>query len=572
MLMLETLECHVAAVMETLVEVAVMDLAGLLNRYYTSSAAGVAVYCLSTDVCPAEERPHFSEALTKEFTALLKALAKEAVEKILIKLKVSICGVEDGPAAVSQAALSDPAKQTSLIPKAEPEAGTEERKSNAGLTPADAAGCESSQCSLAGSEPEAVLTESTSGLSSDGSRNDDVQEHAVASTPPRRKKRTGALYKCPSCDKLFALKCLMERHHRIHSKPHLCSECGKRFACARSLSAHLQRHTGEKQYKCSECGKEFAYKYTLSRHVRRHSLNKPTTHTCTLCEKEFSGLLALQRHRCCALNKTFVCSRCPETFECRQSLDDHENLHPGERDFVCEMCGQSFFSSLSLATHRVTHTQKEKCCDALGLGCTDSSVLRSHLSKHTGEKLFSCEVCGKGCSHQSALKHHMLTHTGERPYICEMCGKRCGHASALQNHMRIHTGKKPEKPVCGVCGKSFRCTVNLKYHMSIHTGVRPYACDQCDKKFSNPSNLKLHMSIHTGEKMYGCNVCRRRFTQASSLRVHRLIHTGEMPFKCSTCGKEFLHRAEFRKHQKGHVSEEASVVRNSSVGLQSPPF
>lgn len=407
------------------------------------------------------------------------------------------------------------------------------------------------------SEPEAMLTEPISELTSDVSREDVIQEDVDASTatPKLKKRKTPGSFQCPSCDKSFALKCLMDRHYLTHSKPHLCSECGKRFAGLQGLIAHSRRHTGEKLYKCSDCGMEFGYKYTLGRHMRRHSLKKPLTHTCTLCENQFLGLLALQRHRCCAVKKTFVCSLCPETFECRQSLADHENLHSGDRDFVCEMCGESFFSSSSLATHRVSHMQKENCCDVLGLGCSDLSVLKNHLSKHTGEKLFSCEVCGKGCSHRSALKHHMLTHTGERPYICETCGKRCGHASALQNHMRIHTGKKPgQQTECNVCGKIFRRVVNLKYHMSVHTGVKPYACDQCDKKFSNPSNLKLHMMIHSGEKMYGCNICGRRFTQSSSLKLHRRIHTGERPYQCVVCGQGFMYSGEFKKHQRSHLS------------------
>ncbi|KAM6902310.1 uncharacterized protein FYW49_015933 [Xenentodon cancila] len=349
----------------------------------------------------------------------------------------------------------------------------------------------------------------------------------------------------------------MERHYLTHTKPHICPQCGKRFSVLRGLIAHSGKHTGKKAHKCSECGTEFAYKSTLDRHMRKHAVEKPFTYTCPLCEILFSGKLEFQRHRCSALKKTFVCSLCPETFECRQSLADHENHHSGDRDFVCEMCGEGFLSFPSLATHRVTHMQKEDCCAVLGLGCSDMRVLKNHLSKHTGEKLFTCEICGKGCSHQSALKHHMLTHTGERPYICETCGKRCSHASALQNHMRIHTGKKPgQKPSCSICSKTFSSTVKLKYHMSVHTGEKPYACNQCEKKFTNPSNLNIHMRIHSGEKMYGCNICGRRFTQSSSLKLHRRIHTGEMVFHCTVCTKGFIYRKDLKNHMKGHLSAE----------------
>ncbi|XP_030292122.1 zinc finger protein 235-like isoform X2 [Sparus aurata] len=548
MLSLETFENQVSAVMDTLVKAAVTELGTLLDKCSANAMAArqrsapAPVTPLETEkeeeseATAPEGRRQFNEAITTQFASLMAAWAKGAVEKMLMILKVSMCEAEDVPAAEQR--LSYKTKQ--VVGSKKPDAATHETNSGS---------------------PE---------LASDVSEEDVVQNDAdaLSATSKIKKKKTTGPFKCPSCDKSFALKCLMDRHYLTHSKPHLCSECGKRFSGLRGLAAHSRRHTGEKLYKCSDCGTEFAYKSTFKRHMHQHSLQKPITHVCKLCENQFTGLLPLQRHRCCALKKTFVCSLCPETFECRQSLADHENLHSGEKDFVCEMCGESFFSSPSLATHRVTHTQKENCCDVLGFGSSDSSVLRNHMSKHTGEKLFSCEVCGKGCSHQSALKHHMLTHTGERPYICETCGKRCGHASALQNHMRIHTGKKRgQKPVCDVCGKKFRCMVNLKYHMSVHTGERPYACDQCDKKFSNPSNLKLHTMIHLGKKMYGCNICGKRFTQSTSLKVHRRIHTGERPYRCMVCGKGFMYCSEFRKHERSHLPDGHGPSERTAVKI-----
>ncbi|XP_040915707.1 gastrula zinc finger protein XlCGF26.1-like isoform X2 [Toxotes jaculatrix] len=582
MFSVETFQSQICAVMESLVEAAVAELSRLLEGHWANGmapaqrrSAPAALTAVkheeeeeeSEEPAP-EERQQFNKAITNQFAVLMGAWTKGAVEKIALMLRVSMCEAEDGPAAEQRAGPNDKTKQMSVKQKAGQGARLKKtargfrqrrKKIEGGLKPAktDVATHEQSN-SGSPSEPPALLTESMSESAPEPASAVNQEDTGTSTTTSKiRKKKTTGPFKCPSCDKTFALKCLMDRHYLTHSKPHLCSECGKRFAGLQGLMAHSRRHTGEKLYKCPDCGTEFAYKYTFKRHMRQHSLKKPNTHVCTLCENQFTGALALQRHRCCALKKTFVCSLCPETFECRKSLADHENLHSGDRDFVCEMCGESFFSSSSLATHRVTHMQKENCCDLLGVGCSDVSVLKNHLSKHTGEKLFPCEVCGKGCSHQSALKHHMLTHTGERPYVCETCGKRCGHASALQNHMRIHTGKKPgQQPVCTVCGKKLSCMVNLKYHMSIHTGEKPYTCDQCDKKFSNPSNLKLHMTIHSGEKMYGCNICGRRFTQSSSLKLHRRIHTGERPYCCVVCGKGFMHSGDLKKHQRCHLPEQ----------------
>ncbi|XP_034752712.1 oocyte zinc finger protein XlCOF6-like isoform X3 [Etheostoma cragini] len=587
MFSLETFESQLSALMESVVGVAVTELSRLLANGMAAqerSAAAPGPPMKSeeeeSEVTPPEEMHLCNKAITTQFAALMESWTKGAVEKILMMLKVSLCEAEDGPAAERRAGLTNKTRQTSMKPEEGQVAGP--KKPQPESTPRSS--CQKRQKMEGGpeaaitkkndhiyhrfvsaihewtsgspSEPAHMLTEASAAISEPAS---DVSDHTDASTTTskEKKKKNGGLLKCPSCDKSFALKCMMDRHYLTHSKPHPCPECGKRFARQRQLIAHSRRHTGEKPFRCSECGTEFAHKSTFVRHTREHSLKTPSTHTCALCDTQFAGALALQRHRCCALKKTFVCSLCPETFECRQSLADHESLHPGDRDFICEMCGETFFSSSSLATHRVTHTQKENCCDVLGLGCSDLSVLKNHLSKHSGQKLFCCEVCGKGCSHKSALQHHMLTHTGEKPYVCETCGKRCGHASALQNHMRIHTGKKPgQQPACEVCCKKFRSSVNLKYHMSIHTGEKPYVCDQCEKRFSNPSNLKLHMRIHSGEKRYGCNICGRRFTQSSSLKLHRRVHTGETPYRCVVCGKGFIHRGDFKKHQRGHLPDE----------------
>ncbi|XP_076615021.1 uncharacterized protein LOC143338477 isoform X2 [Chaetodon auriga] len=589
MLSLDTIETQISAVLESLVKAAVTELSSLLDKCSANTMAaqhGCAPAPVTpvknkeeSEVTPPEGRQQFNKAITNQLASLMEAWAKGAVEKILIMLKISMSEAVDGPAAEEEqrAGLSGEMKQTSVKPKAGRVAGNKKQEQHT-EEPAAAAAADSESVikpadeSICGSpsEPKALLAEPILEPASDVSEEDDIQEAADPSgtTLKIKKKKPMGPFRCPSCDKSFALKCLMDRHYLTHSKPHFCSECGKRFAGLRGLVAHSRRHTGEKLHRCSDCGTEFAYKSTFDRHMRQHSLEKPSTHTCTLCENQFTGLLAFQRHRCCALQKTFVCSLCPETFECRKGLADHENLHTGDRDFVCEMCGEGFFSSSSLATHRVTHMQKENYCDVLSLECSNLSILKNHMSKQTGEKLFSCEVCGKGCSHQSALKHHMLTHTGERPYICETCGKRCSHASALQNHMRIHTGKKPgQQPVCSMCGKKFRRMINLKYHMSIHTGEKPYTCDQCDKKFSNPSNLKLHMRVHSGEKMYGCNICGRRFTHSSSLKLHRRFHTGERPYRCVVCGEGFRYNGEFKKHQVSHLPDGDGLSEKTAMKI-----
>lgn len=93
------------------------------------------------------------------------------------------------------------------------------------------------------SEPEVTIADpepASSVIEENGVQKD--AEHECTAVKIGRKQPTKD-FTCPTCGKAFALKCLMNRHCLTHSKPHLCSECGKRFSGLRGLIAHSRKHT-----------------------------------------------------------------------------------------------------------------------------------------------------------------------------------------------------------------------------------------------------------------------------------------------------------------------------------------
>lgn len=72
--------------------------------------------------------------LQNQFVSLMEARTKDAVGKILMMLKVSMCGAEDGPATIQTAGLNDKTKQTSMKPKTGRVAGPKKRKSVNGMS------------------------------------------------------------------------------------------------------------------------------------------------------------------------------------------------------------------------------------------------------------------------------------------------------------------------------------------------------------------------------------------------------------------------------------------------------
>lgn len=84
-------------------------------------------------------------------------------------------------------------------------------------------------------------------------------------------------FRCPvlECGKLYAKASHVRAHLRRHSgeKPYKCtwSGCSWRFARSDELARHRRSHSGDKPYRCSECGKRFARSDHLAKHRRVHA-------------------------------------------------------------------------------------------------------------------------------------------------------------------------------------------------------------------------------------------------------------------------------------------------------------
>nr|XP_002730585.1 PREDICTED: zinc finger protein 184-like [Saccoglossus kowalevskii] len=256
-----------------------------------------------------------------------------------------------------------------------------------------------------------------------------------------------------------------------------------------------------------------------------HSNGKP--YQCEFCEKGFSHIYSLKRHR---------------------------RMHTNMEQYHCKQCEKSFPRLDNFKRHMLTHTIHEKPyhCERCNKRFTQSCNLKQHMRTHTNKKLYLCKLCEKRFSQLSTYEHHKATHWYEKPYQCQHCGKSFGRSSCVKRHIKTHTNERPYH--CEQCEKSFANSGYLKKHMITHTNEKLYHCQQCEKSFARSGTLKSHMRTHTNERAYHCEQCGKSFYESSNLKQHMVTHTNKKPYQCEQCEKSFSRSGTLKNHiQRKHI-------------------
>ncbi|XP_043579828.1 zinc finger protein 675-like isoform X3 [Bombus pyrosoma] len=361
-------------------------------------------------------------------------------------------------------------------------------------------------------------------------------------------------YHCKLCGVFFASQALLDSHEIEHKgkRKNTCAQCGRVFRTYVNLRKHMKKHTGRKggrkasntstvanrsttlkvkkekpelEFLCKTCNKVFRHKSNYQKHLMRHTVGDLTckhcpkkfrlfrdltrhekthfypSYMCKECDYETTVLAALSIHMLRHTDKAdlpFKCNDCDKRFRKAIDLQEHYNIHSGDKPFVCQLCGSAFYLRRQLSAHcRRMHPEMK-------------------ANKVTST---ACDICGRVLATKRSLFRHKESHNPTKLYLCDYCGKSLSSAEHLKKHRRIHTGEKPY--VCDICGKGFTDSENLRMHRRVHTGEKPYKCDQCPKAFSQRSTLTIHRRGHTGERPYVCQICNRGFSCQGNLTAHQ---------------------------------------------------
>ncbi|XP_070975128.1 zinc finger protein 646-like [Oncorhynchus clarkii lewisi] len=218
---------------------------------------------------------------------------------------------------------------------------------------------------------------------------------------------------CPDCGKTFCLISHLQNHMEVHSKDRtlVCSPCHQSFPNPARYQQHQELHhraQGHYQQHNMQMEDDLSWESGLDQTMELQGIPKLVPAFAHM----HNGMPNQQERNevPCIGKKSHVCEHCGRTYRHAGSLLNHKNSHKTGA-FFCSVCQKEFTNLMALKNHRRIHTEPKRYqCLECGKAFRVSTQLICHRRIHTKEKPFSCLLCEKRFSSKSNLRHHQKMH------------------------------------------------------------------------------------------------------------------------------------------------------------------
>lgn len=232
---------------------------------------------------------------------------------------------------------------------------------------------------------------------------------------------------------------------------------GMQFKCAlcdnevlydtKTIAIHLKTDHNERIYVCGLCGRDFQKRNPYNEHMEAHMSNASDgSYECETCKQAFTNMRQYRLHMKIHTfsSKIWTCKECNKSYSSKNLLEEHINMHTGERPYKCPHCVKDFASKYTLTSHMKIHYDRKRPfeCKICGKSFFSNQNLTQHERTHSGIKEFECDVCNKKFGTPHNLDVHKIVHTGYKPFICRTCGKAFARRAEIKDHERTHTGER----------------------------------------------------------------------------------------------------------------------------------
>ncbi|KAK1881480.1 Zinc finger protein 646 [Dissostichus eleginoides] len=236
-----------------------------------------------------------------------------------------------------------------------------------------------------------------------------------------KKTHSESLHHCSLCLQTFPDPLTLQIHSQM--RRHCCPECGKTFCQLAHLQSHMEVHSKPASSYQHHQGAQDPYQHSGEQPVddwdsgidqttgidgMLKPVPPPLSHIPeSIADSEKSNETEEKSH---------VCDHCGRTYRHAGSLLNHKNSHK-TGSYFCSVCQKEFTNLMALKNHRRIHTEPKRYqCLECGKAFRVSTQLICHRRIHTKEKPFACLQCDKSFSSKSNLRHHQKLHQNTQSY------------------------------------------------------------------------------------------------------------------------------------------------------------
>ncbi|TKS89967.1 Zinc finger protein 26 [Collichthys lucidus] len=223
---------------------------------------------------------------------------------------------------------------------------------------------------------------------------------------------------CPECGKTFCLVAHLQSHMEVHSKdqPVVCSICQQSFPNAASYQQHQDMHHRSQDPYQQEPVDDICWDSGINQTMEMDGMQQEQVPPPLSHIPESIANSQKSNDSTGAEEKSHVCEHCGRTYRHAGSLLNHKNSHK-TGSFFCSVCQKEFTNLMALKNHRRIHTEPKRYqCLECGKAFRVSTQLICHRRIHTKEKPFACLLCDKSFSSKSNLRHHQKMHQNTQTY------------------------------------------------------------------------------------------------------------------------------------------------------------
>lgn len=343
----------------------------------------------------------------------------------------------------------------------------------------------------------------------------------------------------------------------------------------------------ERKFKCSECGRGYRHAGSLTNHRRTHEVG---SFQCSICGKENWNASQMKNHlRSHASSRTYSCADRGKRFRPEAQLLTHERVHVSQTS-EGESCRSN---ELGNSTRGDECGQKPDSNEGLnGVWVPAGSVPEDVCNSLPAvDRPFRCSLCEKSYIHLRSLINHKKTHQ-LGVFECTVCFKVCSNMGALYSHQRTHKASVEKEPdplqnrhapgnFCHLCEVLFPSSTEFQDHIRLHnsssqslpeqvnvstgsgfTGL-PHSVPQGDAA-TPPSSDGAPKAEESDERPFKCHTCGKSYRHSGSLINHKRSHQVGV-FHCSVCSKKYPHLAALRSHLRLHRARRPSFLLHAEA-------